>query len=67
MKPKIRTILETCIHQGICIGHTRAYKYSDKPSDEHILQTIEDAIWLEIDETFDFELPSEFNYAKEKE
>jgi len=67
MKPKIRKILEDCIHSGICLGHTRAHKHSDKPSDEHILQTIEDAIWLEIDETFDFELPAEFNYAKEKE
>jgi len=55
MKPRTRKILEDCVHQGICIGHTRAYKHTDNPSDEHILQTIEDAIWLEIDEHFEFD------------
>ena len=57
MRPKVRKILEDCIHQGICIGYTRSQKYTDNPSDEHILQKIEDAIWLELDENFEFDLP----------
>jgi len=57
MRAKVRKILEDCVHQGICIGHTRAYKHSDNPSDDILQMAIEDAIWLEIDENFDFELP----------
>jgi len=55
MRAKTRAILEECIRCGIIAGHTRAYKYSDDPSDEHIRQTIDDAIWSEIDDKFEFE------------
>ena len=55
MKPKIRTILEECIETGIRLGHTRAHKHSDKPEDEYLFVSIEDAIWLEIDEHFEFD------------
>ena len=57
MKPKIRKILEDCIQNGIRLGHTRSHKHSDTPQDEYVFLSIEDAIWLEIDEHFDFELP----------
>jgi len=55
MKAKIREILEECIAQGVQAGYHRAHKYEDSPDDIHIRGCIEDEIWLEIDQRFDFE------------
>ena len=55
MKPNIRLILERCIEDGAKRGYVRAFKHTDSPSEAGILQSIEDAIWLEIDTYFDFE------------
>jgi len=55
MRPKIRQILEECIEIGIEHGYSRAHNYSDDPLKHHIYGEIENAIWLEIDERFDFE------------
>jgi len=55
MRPKIREILEECIEQGINNGYHRAHKHDEEPNHRRILDEIEDAIWLEIDQRFDFE------------
>jgi len=55
MRPKIREILEECIETGIESGYIRAHKHNDNPYSFHIYEQIENAIWLEIDERFDFE------------
>ncbi len=55
MRAKIRVILQECIESGIVLGYARAHKHTDEPSRYDIQQKIEDAIWLEIDERFDFE------------
>jgi len=55
MRPKIRHILEECIENGVVVGYARAHKHGEHPERHHIQQCIEDAIWLEIDERFDFE------------
>jgi len=55
MRPKIREILEECIERGIEDGYLRAHKHSENPSSFHIFQQMEYAIWLEIDQKFDFE------------
>lgn len=55
MRPKIRQILEECIETGIESGYLRAHKSSDDPYAFHIYEQIENAIWLEIDQWFDFE------------
>ena len=55
MKAKIRKILEECIEAGVVCGYTRAHKYTDEPKETHIQRCIEDAIWLEIDERFEFD------------
>jgi len=71
MKPRTRTILEDCISNGIEHGLSRAYKHTDNPTDAQIALAIDDAIWLEIDEKFDFgrDLASEvmegFRYLRE--
>ncbi len=54
MKPRIRTILEDCISTGIDYGVSRAYKHTDDPTEAQIALFIDEAIWLEIDEKFDF-------------
>lgn len=55
MRPKIREILEECIETGIESGYLRAHKYNDNPYKFQIYEQIENAIWLEIDQRFDFE------------
>ena len=55
MRAKTRVILEQCIEDGIECGFTRAHKHTDNPSPETIAVAIEHAIWLEIDERFEFD------------
>lgn len=55
MRAKTRLLLERCIEDGVKRGYVRAFKHTDSPSEAGILQSIEDAVWLEIDEYFDFE------------
>jgi len=71
MKPRIRTILEDCISNGIEHGLSRAHKHTENPTDAQIALAIDEAIWYEIDEKFDFgrDLASEvmegFKYLRE--
>ena len=55
MRPKIREILEECIENGVAYGYSKAHKHDDNPYDFHIFEHIENAIWIEIDQRFDFE------------
>jgi len=55
MRPKTRAILEECIENGVVLGYSKAHKHTDYPEKYTIQQNIEDAIWLEIDERFDFD------------
>lgn len=55
MRAKIRHILEECIEDGIKRGYCRATKHVDDPDPWAMFREMENAIWLEIDERFDFE------------
>jgi len=55
MKPKLRAILYRAIEEGVRQGAIQAHKHSDTPSTEWLASCIEDAVWLAIDEVFDFE------------
>ena len=55
MKPKIRVILEQAIEQGTRRGYRRAFKHNDSPTEEHILDTIENCVMAEIYEYFTFD------------
>ena len=55
MKPNIRLILEEASERGVDRGYKYAFKHTDSPLESAILQSIEDAIWLEIDTYFSFE------------
>lgn len=54
MRANTRVILERALEEGIKRGYTRAFKHTDSPSEAGILQSIEDAVWLEIDTYFSF-------------
>ena len=55
MRAKIRHILEECIINGIEYGYERAHKHTDTPNESHIQECVVNAIWLEIDEHFEFD------------
>lgn len=55
MLPRTRTILENAIDRGIKNGLVRSRKHTDKPNESYVIDCIEQAIWLEIDELFNFE------------
>lgn len=55
IKANARTVLGNAIDRGIIIGWNRAHKHTETPSPVTIQTEIESAIWVEIDESFDFE------------
>ena len=55
MRAKIRKILEECIENGLQYGMMRAHKYTDDPGHDYLIDEMDNAIWLEIDERFDFD------------
>ena len=57
-KMKIKSeysILSECITRGIDYGYSRAYKHTDKPSEETIKNEIYNAVTNEVCEYFSFE------------
>lgn len=54
MHPNTRLILERCIYEGLRDGYRRAHKHTESPSENGMLTSLEDAIWLHIDELFTF-------------
>jgi len=55
MKPKTRVILEMAIEQGVRRGYRRAFKHVDNPSEDSIIQHIEETVMGEIYEYFTFD------------
>ena len=55
MKPKFNLLLETCILNGVILGHTRAYKHNNNPSQTDINESIVNEVLNELHEWFDFE------------
>jgi len=55
MRPKIREILEECIELGIEHGIKVAHKYVDDPPHDLLAGSIDNCIWFEIDQRFDFD------------
>jgi hypothetical protein len=55
MKPKTRAILAHCIETGLDRGYIRAHKHTSTPTEMVMMDEQERAIWMQIDEFFDFE------------
>ena len=59
MKAKTRRILEMAIKRGIERGYRRAFKHTDSPNEDSILESINDCVMFEIDTYFTFEEENE--------
>jgi archaeosine-15-forming tRNA-guanine transglycosylase len=55
MKPKIRVILEQAIEDGVRRGYSRAHKHVENPTENAIIEQIEDAVMSAIYEYFTFD------------
>jgi hypothetical protein len=55
MKPKVRTILEMAIHEGITHGYRRAFKHEENPSEGWVIESIHNEIMNSIDLYFNLE------------
>jgi hypothetical protein len=55
MKPKFRVILGEAIEAGVRRGYRRAYKHIENPTEEAIIEHIENAVMSSIYEYFTFD------------
>lgn len=55
MKPRVYNILSECIELGTESGYRRAFKNTDSPSEDHIIENIHREILNKICEYFTFE------------
>ena len=61
MTPKFIQLLESCIIDGVALGHTKAYKHNDTPSKHEINESIVNEVLFELHEWFDFDEQKEKN------
>jgi hypothetical protein len=54
MRVKFRVILDQAISEGVKIGYRRAFKHNENPTEETIIETIEDCVMSSLYEYFDF-------------
>jgi len=52
MIPKFMQLLEQCVLDGVILGHKRAYKHNDAPSESDINMSIVTEVMNEIHEWF---------------
>ena len=55
MKPKFRVILDQAVSEGVLRGYRRAFKHNENPTEETIIETIEDCVMGSIYEYFTFD------------
>lgn len=54
MTPNSYKLLQRCVEEGVMIGVNRAYKHTDNPTAEQLVDAIERAVMNEICEWFKF-------------
>jgi len=55
MKPRMYNILSECIENGVELGYRRAFKHTDSPSEDSIIESIHREILNKVCEYFIFE------------
>jgi hypothetical protein len=55
MRPKIYPVLEDAVTEGVRLGYNRAFKHTDSPDEQVILDNLVDAVMLCITERFVFD------------
>ena len=63
MKPKFLPVLEMAIADGISAGWYRAHKHTDTPDEGMIKQAMEEEVWNQLYEWFDFPEPEEPTFS----
>jgi hypothetical protein len=48
-------IVTIAVEQGVAYGYRRAHKHTDKPTEEHLVQEIEDAVMSAISDVVNWE------------
>ena len=56
MKLKAYNVITEAIERGLTLGVNRAYKNTNKPSQEHIVKEVYRDVMLELDNVIDWEL-----------
>jgi hypothetical protein len=51
--------MEKCVEDGVTRGYRRAFKHTDDPGEDVILDNIVSGVMLELSEYFDFEAVEE--------
>jgi hypothetical protein len=59
MKPRFEVVLEACIESGVQMGVRRAYKHTDDPTEQQIIDCVTRAVNEQID--FWFMVPASFD------
>jgi hypothetical protein len=59
MKPKTYNLVERCVEDGVAYGYRRAFKHTDSPLEEVILDSIVSGVMLELSAWFNFETVTE--------
>ncbi len=55
MRPKITVILEQAIAEGVRRGYRRAFKHNDSPTENAILDSLEEQVMNSIHDYFTFD------------
>jgi hypothetical protein len=55
LKPNTYRVLEHAVESGVRYGYNRAFKYSDNPNEQQIIDAIISGVMTEIFEWFDDE------------
>ena len=55
MKPKFHVLLDQAISEGVLRGYRRAFKHNENPTEETIVETIEDCVMGSLYEYFTFD------------
>ena len=53
--PKVYPLLVECIERGVQLGLNRAYKHTDEPDREMMMEAISQAVFTELFEVFELE------------
>ena len=59
MTPKIYHLLARCVEEGVALGLARAFKHSETPTTDQMVQAIYSAVMNEICEWFNFPVEGE--------
>ena len=55
MKPREYRLFTECLENGLRRGYRRAYKHTDQPSEEQLLESLHTNVMGEISEFFAFQ------------